>query len=78
MKKNYNYVIYPNSDYVHFSFENPFSSIRAGTINHAYNWAENLMKFNTKATSVTFRSDSGWKTYFVIRKNGLLVRGKLD
>jgi len=76
MKKFYNYVVYPNPQY--FTLENPFSSALAGSIKEAYAWAEILMNCNIGSTSVNFRSENGWKLYYIIRKNGKLVQGKLD
>jgi len=78
MKKFYNYVVYPQGSHSNFTLDEPFSSMLVSTIEQAYKWAERLLTFNTSATSVNFRSENGWKLYYIIRKNGKLIRGKID
>ena len=77
MKKTYNYVVYPNDSFK-FDFDNPLSATLASTIKQAYDWAEMLMSYHKNATSVAFRSENGWKTYFIAREKGVLVRGKIE
>jgi len=79
MKQYYNYVLHPQNDsHSVFTLDAPFSSNLYYTAKQAYEWAEMLLKYNTWADSVNFRSENGWKIYYVIRENGKFIRGKFD
>ncbi len=69
MKKEYNFIVLPYSENLNFDLQNnPFSSID-GTLELAWQWAKNLIKFNPVCTRVIFQSVNGRKIYY-LENNG--------
>ena len=68
MKYLYNFWILPISEYHGQSNENPYSAID-GTLKHAKNWAKFLLEHHPRATGINFKSENGWKTYYIEQLN---------
>ena len=66
MKKLYNFWLLPYSKFCQDN-SHPYSSIE-GSIITAKQWAENLLRINTGADEVIFKSKNGKKEYQTIRE----------